>query len=73
MQIAKSPIWNLDHPEEKLFIENGEIEITKPTTYQDKELSCAFTIDASTDFIPPSKLFNDNDSYSGKNKVTYLK
>ena len=47
----------MDHPEEKLFIENGEIEITKPATYHDKELSCTFTIDASTDFIPPSNLY----------------
>ena len=57
MQTAKSPVWNLDHPEEKLFIENGEIEITKPAAYHDKELSCTFTIDASTDFIPPSNLY----------------
>ena len=57
MQTAKNPVWNLDHPEEKLIVENGEIEITKPTSYQDKELSCTFTIDASTDFIPPSNFY----------------
>ena len=51
----KTPVWNLDRPEDKVTITNGNIEISKPGTYKDTELKCSFIVDASADFSPPGK------------------
>ena len=51
----KTPLWNLNAPEDKFFVSNGKIETAYPTTYKDGMLRCSFTFDASIDFDPPSK------------------
>jgi hypothetical protein len=51
---VKTPKWNLESPKENVVVLNGKIQISDPTTFVNGVLRCGFTIDSSTEFIPPS-------------------